>query len=83
MSTLFLIERAFVTQHGWLEQEEPSLCKYGFLPYFSAEHVRIYDLVERAEAGLRRRGDQTLTQRILPPCALCSTSLRASKLKHW
>jgi len=49
----------------WREAE-PALRNYGFLPYFSAEHVCTHDLVERAEAGLRRRGDQTLLSKPHP-----------------
>ena len=34
--------------------------RYGLLPYFDESHICIYDDVERAEAELRKRGDQTL-----------------------
>ena len=34
--------------------------QYGLLPYFDEEHICTYDDVERAEAELRKRGDQTL-----------------------
>jgi len=49
----------------WREAE-PALSNYGFLPYFSTEHICTHDLVERAEAGLRRRGDQTLLSKPHP-----------------
>ena len=33
---------------------------YGLLAYFDERHISTYDAVERAEAQLRARGDQTL-----------------------
>jgi phosphoglycolate phosphatase-like HAD superfamily hydrolase len=49
----------------WREAE-PALRKYGFLPYFSEEHICTHDVVEQAEASLRRRGDQRLLSKPHP-----------------
>jgi hypothetical protein len=59
VSTFFLIESAFVTQHGWLEQEEDS-CMVYFLKV-RVDHQRLtpnelWELWEKeADAALKAR----------------------------
>ena len=50
---------AFATGRVYQEAAYP-LQMYGLLDYFDERHISTYDAVERAEAQLRARGDQTL-----------------------
>lgn len=49
----------FATGRDFQEASHP-LRMYGLLAYFDECHISTYDAVERAEAQLRARGDQTL-----------------------
>ena len=55
----------FATGRVYKEATYP-LKMYGLLDYFSEQHISTYDDVERAEARLRNRGDQTLLSKPHP-----------------
>jgi len=55
----------FATGRSLMEAEVP-LKVQGLLSYFDEAHISTYDYVERAEARLRARGDQTLLSKPHP-----------------
>jgi phosphoglycolate phosphatase-like HAD superfamily hydrolase len=55
----------FATGRVWQEAAYP-LNMYGLFEYFDEQHISTYDDVERAEAALRARGDQTLLSKPNP-----------------
>ncbi len=55
----------FATGRSWREAETP-LKMQGLLSFFDEAHISTYDYVERAEAELRARGDQTLLSKPHP-----------------
>ncbi len=56
---------SFATGRVYKEATYP-LKMYGLLEYFNEQHISTYDDVERAEAGLRNLGDQTLLSKPHP-----------------